>query len=387
MSRATMDETIAAIRRGEMVILVDDEDRENEGDLVVAAEKVTPEIINFMAKFGRGLICLSLTDERLRELQIPLMVEENSAQFGTAFTVSIEARDGVTTGISAADRAHTIQVAVADTTRPEDLVRPGHIFPLRARRGGVLERTGQTEGSVDLARLAGLKPAAVICEILNDDGSMARMEDLEVFAREHGLLIATVEELIQYRLQRDTLVERVLETPYPCRYHDGFRVRGYRSVTDGTEHLALVLGDPSASEEPVAVRVQHQCTVGDVFMGTACGCGWQLHGAMEEIARRGCGVLVYLHKPELSRLDAVRRYVMTEGAREEDSEEARQARVNTVSPEFRDLGVGAQIVRDCGVRSMILLSSSERRLVGLDGYGLELVDQIPIPPPSWKPVP
>ncbi|MFT5993533.1 MAG: 3,4-dihydroxy 2-butanone 4-phosphate synthase/GTP cyclohydrolase II, partial [Bradymonadia bacterium] len=290
MPPSNVQNAIDAIRRGDMVIMVDDEDRENEGDLVMAAELVTPEAVNFMAKFGRGLICVTLTEARLQELQIPLMVTNNSAQFETAFTVSVEARDGVTTGISAADRARTIQVTVDDNAKPEDLVRPGHVFPLRARPGGVLERTGQTEGSVDIARLAGLKPAAVICEILNDDGTMARMADLEAFGEEHSLPVVSIADLIRHRLAQDTLVEKLVERPFPCEASDDFTLRVYRDVVHGGEHIALVLGEPEKSDEPVLVRVQHQATVGDVFRGKGIGCGWQLHGALEAIAAAGTGV-------------------------------------------------------------------------------------------------
>lgn len=383
MPLATIAEAIEALKRGDMVILVDDEDRENEGDLIMAAERVTPEAINFMAKWGRGLICLTLTPDRLERLQIPMMVQDNLAQFGTAFTVSIEAAHGVTTGISAADRAHTILVAIDDTSKPADLVRPGHIFPLRAKPGGVLVRTGQTEGSVDLARLAGLKPAAVICEILNDDGTMSRMPDLEKFGAEHNLLIVSVADLIQYRLQRDNLVELVLETPFPCEASPDFKLRVYRDVVENNEHLVLVLGDPENATSPVPVRVQHQCTIGDVFRGTSCECGWQLHGALEYIAKAGVGVFVYLHKPELSRLDAVRRYVAGANADTANDGRRNSEAVNRPRPEFRDFGLGAQIVKHCGVTQMHLLTTSNRRLVGLDAYGLEVLDIVEIPRPVW----
>ena len=381
---ADMPAVIEAIGAGKMVILVDDEDRENEGDLVIAAEATTPEAINFMAKHGRGLICLSLTDERLKELEIPLMVEDNGAQFGTAFTVSIEARDGVTTGISASDRSHTIQVAVADGARPSDLVRPGHIFPLRAQPGGVLVRTGQTEGSVDLARLAGLKPAAVICEILNDDGTMARMPDLEKFAEEHGLLIGSVADLIRYRLANDTIVERVLETSFPCEASADFRLRVYRDLVRGGEHIVLVLGDPATHDGPVPVRVQHQATIGDVFRGTGCSCGWQVHGAMEAIAEAGVGVVVYLHSHEYTRLDAVRRFVLSEEEQAALGEPRDRSDINRPKPEFRDFGIGAQILADCGVRRMNVLMETPRKLVGLDAYGLEVVEVSDIPRPGYR---
>ena len=382
---AEMPALIEAIRDGKMVILVDDEDRENEGDLVIAAEATTPEAINFMAKFGRGLICLSLTDERLRELDIPLMVENNSAQFGTAFTVSVEAREGVTTGISAADRAHTVQVAVSDDSCPADLVRPGHIFPLRAQPGGVLARTGQTEGSVDLARLAGLKPAAVICEILNDDGTMARMPDLERFASEHDLLIGSVADLIRHRLVNDQIVERVLETGFPCEASPDFRMRVYRDLVRGGEHIVLILGDPSEHPGPVPVRVQHQATVGDVFRGTDCGCGWQVHGSMQAIAEAGVGVLVYLHSHEYSRLDAVRRFVLSAEERERLEDSGSPVDINRPKPEFRDFGIGAQILADCGVQRMNVLMETKRKLVGLDAYGLKVVEVSDIPRPVYRP--
>jgi len=382
----SVEVAIQAIREGRMVILVDDEDRENEGDLVIAAEKVTKEDINFMAKFGRGLICLSLTQERLDALQIPLMVGHNASPFETAFTISIEARSGVTTGISAADRAHTIRVAVDDASGPADLVSPGHIFPLRAKPGGVLARTGQTEGSVDLARLAGLKPAGVICEILNDDGTMARMSDLETFGAEHGLPIVSVADLIEYRLRRETLVECVVEAPFPCEASPDFRLRVYRDIVEGGEHLVLTLGDVAASTEPVPVRVQHQCVIGDVFRGAACACGWQLHGSLQRIAEEGLGVFVYLHKKESSRLDAVRKYVLDEAtaASISDVPELRDAeKVNRPRPDFRDFGIGAQILRDCGVTRMRLLSHRHRHLVGLDAYGLDVVEFLDIPRPAY----
>ncbi len=386
MTLTRIETAIDAIRQGRMVIMVDDEDRENEGDLVIAAEACTPEAINFMAKYGRGLICLTLTEQQLEKLELPLMVSDNSAQFETAFTVSIEAREGVTTGISAADRSHTVQVAVADDATAHDLVRPGHVFPLRARPGGVLVRTGQTEGSVDIARLAGLKPAAVICEILNDDGTMARMSDLEVFAAEHDMPIVSIADLIRYRLTRDTLVEKLVDTPFPCEASPDFRLRVYRDIVHGGEHMALVLGDPAATDEPALVRVQHQATVGDVFRGTEAGGGWQVHGALEAIADAGCGVLVYLHKREESRLDAVRRFVLSEEERaalDEKYPPRSTHDVNRPSPEFRDFGIGAQIVADCGVTKMRVLTESRRQLPGIDAYGLEVAELLDIPRPSY----
>lgn len=384
MAKATVEEALAAFARGEMVILVDDEDRENEGDLVVAAELCTAEHINFMAREGRGLICLTLTEEKLRQLNLPMMVENNTSGFGTAFTVSIEARDGVSTGISAADRARTIQVAVDDETKPWDLVRPGHVFPLRARSGGVLERTGQTEGSVDLARLSGLKPAGVICEILNDDGTMARMPDLEAFAEKHGLLIVTVADMISYRLARETLVEKVMEMPYPCESSEDWVLHCYRDIVDGGEHFVFTLGDISG-EEPVLVRVQHQCTIGDVFRGQDIDCGWQLHGSMERIAREGRGVVVYLQKQEHTRFHAVEKYVLKQkrDIMEGMTDQERQKFLNRPKPEFRAFGVGAQIIRDIGVTKARVLNNFKTQLVGLEAYGLEVVEMIPIDKPAY----
>lgn len=384
MARATIEEAIEAFKRGEMVILVDDEDRENEGDLVVAAELCTAEHINFMVKEGRGLVCLTLTEEKLQQLNLPMMVENNTSGFGTAFTVSIEARDGVSTGISTADRAHTIRVAVADDTKPWDLVRPGHIFPLRARSGGVLERTGQTEGSVDLARLAGLKPAGVICEILNDDGSMARMPDLEAIAEKHGLLICTVADMIAYRLARETLVEKVHETPFPCESSEDWTLHCYRDIVDGGEHFVFTLGDLSG-EEPPLVRVQHQCTIGDVFRGQDIDCGWQLHGAMETIAREGRGAVVYLQKQEHTRFHAVEKYVLKQKREITDgmTDQERQKFLNRPKPEFRAFGVGAQILRAIGVTRMRVLNNFKTQLVGLEAYGLEVVEMVPIEKPNF----
>ena len=377
MSLASIESAIEAIRHGEMVILVDDEDRENEGDLVLAAEKVTPEAINFMAKHGRGLICLSLTEERLRALNLPMMVDDNSSQFGTGFTVSVEARTGVTTGISAADRSHTIRVAVDDASSAHDLVKPGHVFPLRARPGGVLVRTGQTEGSVDLARLAGLKPAAVICEILNDDGTMARMDDLATFAKEHNLLVVSIADLINYRFERENLVDLVEEAPFPCEFGDGFRIRVYRDKVDQGEHVVLVLGDPATATEPVPVRVQHECLVGDVFRSNSPE-SLQLRGAIEHIVKQGVGVVVYLDNSPIGRHKAVRRYLL--GVR--DSVPPSEASINTIKPAFRDLGIGCQILADCGAHRIRVLSNSMGRLIGLDAYGLDLVSVDPVPLPS-----
>jgi len=290
-----VEEALQDLRQGKMVILVDDEDRENEGDLTMAAEKVTPDAINFMAKYGRGLICLSLTEERLNELRLPMMVSENSSRFQTAFTISIDARNGVTTGISAGDRAKTIQTAIDGHTHPEDLVSPGHVFPLKARKGGVLARTGQTEGSVDLARLAGLKPAGVICEIMNDDGTMARMPDLQLFAEKHGLKIVTIADLIQYRMKKDSLVRRIATAKLPTKYGGLFTAIAYENDIDSHHHIALVKGE-IGPEDRVLVRVHSQCLTGDVFGSKRCDCGEQLHAAMAMVEREGKGAIVYMRQ-------------------------------------------------------------------------------------------
>ncbi len=381
-----VERAIEAIREGKMVILVDDEGRENEGDLVMAAERVTPEAINFMAKHARGLICLCMTEERLRHLQIPMMVQDNETPFGTAFTVSIEAREGVSTGISAADRARTIQVAVSPDARPWDLVRPGHIFPLRARRGGVLVRTGQTEGSVDLARLAGLDPSGVVCEIMNDDGTMARMPELEAFAAEHDMIIVTIADMIEYRMQRESLVEKLVDAPCPSEYGDDFRVAVFRSVVDGTEHLAFYRG-AIREDAPTHVRVQYHLAASDVFRARVGRAYGQLQHALEKIAQAEAGVVLYMYPPEHSPLRSVLSQVVPhapEGsvhlpALQDEDAEARRARlVNQVSPEFRDFGVGAQILRALGVGQCVLLTNNPKRIVGVEGYGLQIVGSEPL---------
>lgn len=377
MKLASVEAGIEAIRRGEMIILVDDEDRENEGDLVIAAEKCDAEAINFMAKYGRGLICLAMSQDLLDRLELPMMVDNNSSPFETAFTVSIEARSGVTTGISAQDRARTVQVAIADNATPSDIVVPGHVFPLRARPGGVLVRTGQTEGSVDFARLAGMKGAAVICEILNEDGTMARMPDLAEFAERHSMPVLSIADLIDYRFKRDKLVELLTDKPFPCEWGDDFRLRVYRGVIDKAEHIVLLKGDITNASEPVPVRVQHQCLIGDVFRGKDCECGWQLHGSLESMAEQGLGICVYLGGGELSRWEAVRRYALKEKAPQVERN------ASEVKPQFRDLGIGCQILADCGAKRIKVLSNSIQKLVGLDAYGLELVGIEEIPKPSY----
>ena len=381
---ARVERAIAAIARGEMVILTDDEDRENEGDLVMAAEKVTPEAVNFMAGEARGLICLAMTGSRLDELGIPMMISTNQGPFGTAFAVSIEARTGVTTGISAADRARTIQVAVDESTTPSDLVMPGHIFPLRARDGGVLVRTGQTEGSVDLARLAGLKPSAVICEIMNPDGTMARRPELEVFADKHDLVLLSVADIISYRLQRERIVTCVEDRPLDTEWPGEWRVRVYRSEVDDAEHLCFVCGDPQP-DEPVLVRVQHRSDMFDLFTSTSSEHVANLRGSMRAISEAGVGVIIYLDRAAASASELVRRHVG--GAPEHDHEPinvpAHQTEdVNKPKEALRNLGVGAQILLSVGVRKMRVMTNRPKRIIGTDAYGMEVVEQVPIPHPD-----
>jgi 3,4-dihydroxy 2-butanone 4-phosphate synthase/GTP cyclohydrolase II len=371
---ATVEEAIEDIRAGRMVVVCDDEDRENEGDLVLAAQFATPEAINFMAKEARGLICLALTPQRCDELDLELMAAKNESPFETAFTVSVEAREGVTTGISAADRAHTIQVAIDPKTRPSDLVQPGHVFPLKAKAGGVLERTGQTEASVDLARLAGLIPAGVICEVMNDDGTMARVHDLIPYCRRHGLKMITVADLIAYRRRHDKLIERVVSTRLPTEFGD-FTAIGYRAVVDGKHHVALVKGEVDGRED-VLVRVHSECLTGDVFHSLRCDCGEQLESALSMIEREGTGVLLYLAQEGrgIGLLNKLKAYKL-----QEDGLDTVDANLQLGLPaDLRDYGIGAQILSDLGLTSIRILTNNPKKIRGLEGYGLSVTAQIPI---------
>jgi 3,4-dihydroxy 2-butanone 4-phosphate synthase / GTP cyclohydrolase II len=370
-----VETALEEIRAGRMIVVIDDEDRENEGDLTMAAEKITPEVINFMAKYGRGLVCLAMTEERLEYLRLGQMSAENTSVFGTAFTESIDAKDGVTTGISAYDRAETIRVAIHPSTRPHDLARPGHVFPLRARKGGVLVRAGQTEASVDLARLAGLVPAGVICEIMNDDGTMARVPQLTEFCCQHDMKLLTVAELIRYRMAHERYVKRLAESNVPTAYGD-FRMIAYESEITGDSHIALVKGDvENAGDEPVMVRMHSHCLVGDVFGTSWCGCHDAIEGSLRRIAEEGRGALIYLHSTSKG-------YSVERLGERMTIQFHHEQRLPTL-PESqrrtqREIGIGAQILSDLNLKRIRLLTNHPRKVAGLEGFGIEIVEQVPV---------
>ncbi len=381
MPKLTIEEAIADIKEGKIVILVDDEDRENEGDLTIAAEKTTPEIINFMAKYARGLICLSLTGEKADELQLPMMVSNNTSPFETGFTVSIEAREGVTTGISAADRAKTVLTAIKKDATPTDLTRPGHIFPLRAKDGGVIVRSGQTEGSVDLARLAGLTPAGVICEVMNDDGTMARMPSLEKFSEEHNIGICTIADLIAYRMKTESFVYKAVSTHIPTSHAGDFKIIVYENIIDDYQHIALVKGD-IRPDNPILVRVHSECLTGDIFHSMRCDCGEQLNNAMQMIDKEKCGVVLYIRQEGrgIGLVNKLKAYVLQDGGM--DTVEANNKL--GFKADIRDYGIGAQVLADIGIKKMRLITNNPKKMIGLQGYGLSVEELIPIETPPNK---
>lgn len=371
----TIEEALDDITAGKMVILVDDEDRENEGDLCMAAEKVTPEAINFMAKYGRGLICLSLTTERVEELKLPMMTDDNTSPFGTAFTVSIEAKRGVTTGISAADRARTILTAIDPGTKPEDLARPGHVFPLKAKAGGVLQRAGQTEGSIDLTRLARLTHAGVICEIMSDDGTMARVPELMEFSKKNNLKIVTIKDIIKYRMRTELFVKRLATVNLPTTYGGDFTAIAYTNAIDNNVHIALTKGEIKPDDE-VLVRVHSQCLTGDVFASRRCDCGEQLRKAMDMIRKEGKGVILYMKQEGrgIGLINKLKAYEL-----QDKGLDTVEANIKLgFKPDLRDYGIGAQILVDIGVRKMRLMTNNPKKIVGLEGYGLKVVSRVPI---------